>query len=45
MIRHVFENVLVLEDNAGLQELDYIRYRNMIKCTCYTYNTSHMKYN
>lgn len=38
MIRHVFENVFVLEDMAGLQELDYIHYRIIIKCTCNTYD-------
>lgn len=42
MIRHVFENVLILEDKAGLQELDYIHYRIIIKCTCNTYDTNHM---
>lgn len=42
MIRHVFENVLVLEDKAGLQKFDYIHYRIMIKCTCNTYDTNNI---
>lgn len=36
------ENVLVLENKAGLEELNYIHYRIIIKCTCNTFDTNYM---